>query len=421
MMRINLAGINHRTAPVAVREKVAISSGKLDNALLGMKSRIPRGIILSTCNRTEVYTAEPDNRDGEASLDFFRARLCMPEEDLSRHVYRLSDGAAAEHLFRVASGLESMIAGEYEVLGQVGYALEAAEKAGMVHLPLRHIFQSAVRAGRRAREETEISRNAVSVSSVAVEMAVRVTGALSGCRMLVIGTGEAGRLVAQAAGDRGISRTVVIGRTRQRAQSLAEQLGGTPAGMDALHRELAEASIVISCSGAPHYTLSVGQVKQAMSERPNLPLVIIDIAVPRNIEPTVARIDNVFLYNIDDITRLSNENLKLREQEIARAERIVFEELESFNAWWREYKVRPVIRAMMNKAEKIRHSHLERTLKKLPGLTGEEKHSLEVMTRSIVSKVLRDPIQNLKADGSGDPDYTEIVRQLFRLEDKERR
>ncbi len=418
-MRINLAGINHQTAPVAVREKAAISSRKLDDALLAMKPDIPRGIILSTCNRTEVYTIEPDNPDRKAGLDFFRERLVIPEAELLRYVYMLNDGVAVEHLFRVASGLESMIAGEYEVLGQVGYALEAAEKAGMVHLPLRHIFQSAIHTGRRVREETGISRNAISVSSVAVELAARAVGKFSGCKMLVIGTGEAGRLVAQAAKDRGIGRTVVVGRTLERARVLAEQLGGTPVSIDSLDEELVDANIVISCSGAPHYTLNVGQVKRAMAGRPKLPLVIIDIAVPRNVEPTVGRIDSIFLYNIDDITRLSNENLKQREHEIAKTERIVAEELESFNSWWREFEVRPLIKAMMSKAEEIRSAHLKRTLKKLHGLTEEEKYSLEMMTRAIVSKVLKDTISSLKANGHADYNYTEMVKQLFQLDIKD--
>ncbi|OGO24984.1 MAG: hypothetical protein A2144_10355 [Chloroflexi bacterium RBG_16_50_9] len=178
---------------------------------------------------------------------------------------------------------------------------------------------------------------------------------------------------------------------------------------------------MISCSSAPHYTLNIGQVKRAMAGRLELPLVIIDISVPRNIEPSAGRIDNVFLYNIDDITELSSENLKQRENEIARAERIVAEELDSFNSWWREFEVRPLIKAMMTKAEEIRRFHLESTLKKLPALTEEERRSLELMTRAIVSKMLKDPIRNLKTNGNPDHNYAETVKQLFRLEVKDYR
>ena len=417
-MRISLVGIDHQTAPVAIREKVAISTRKLDDALPLLGSFISRGIILSTCNRTEVYTIDSDQRHAEkASLDFLKAHVNIPDVDLLQHVYCSSDRAAVEHLFRVASGLESMIVGEFEVLGQVGHALEAAERAGMVNLPLQHIFQSAIRTGRRVREETGISRNALSVSSVAVDLAAGVVGDLSRGRMLVIGAGEAGRLVAKAAKDRGISQMVVVGRTQERASVLAAQLGGTPVSSSHLGEELLTTNIVVTCAGAPHRILSVGQVKRAMGKRPALPLVIIDIAVPRNVEPAVAQVKNVFLYNIDDLTGLSALNRRQRENEIQKAMQIVNDELDNFASWWQEFKVRPLIRAMMGKAEEIRRFHFKRTVKKLPRLTEEEQYSLEMMTKAIVSKILKDPVQYLKANGS--KNYAEMVKEIFRLDEED--
>ncbi len=418
-MRISLVGIDHQTAPVAIREKVAISSRKLDDVLPMLGSFISRGIILSTCNRTEVYTIDSDACHAKkASLDFLKARLGIPDAALLKHVYLLEDRTAVEHLFRVASGLESMIVGEFEVLGQVGHALEAAERAGMVNLPLRHIFQSAVWTGRRVREETGISRNALSVSSVAVDLAAGVVGELKRGKMLVIGAGEAGRLVAKAAKDRGISQMVVVGRTQERASALASQLGGTPVDSSALGEELLTTNIVVTCAGAPHRILSVGQVKRAMGKRPTLPLVIIDIAVPRNVEPAVSQIKNVFLYNIDDLTGLSNVNRKQREDEIQKATQIIYDELDNFASWWQEFKVRPLIRALMSRAEEIRRSHFERTKKKLPRLTEEEQYSLEMMTKAIVSKILKDPVQYLKVNGS--KNYAEMVREIFHLEEDQK-
>jgi len=415
-MRISLVGINHQTAPVAIREKVAIGTNKLCDALLMLRSYIYQGIILSTCNRTEVYTIDSDDGHAEkSSLDFLKARLDIPDAALLQYVYRFEDRTAVEHLFRVASGLESMIVGEFEVLGQVGHALEVAERAGMVNLPLRHIFQSAIRTGRRVREETGISRNALSVSSVAVDLAAGIVGDFRGYKMLVIGAGEAGRLVAKVAKDRGISHMVVVGRTQERALALAAQLGGTPISPSNLEEELLTTNIVVTCAGAPHRILSVGQVKRAMEKRSGLPLVIIDIAVPRNVEPAVGHIRNVFLYNIDDLTELSNLNRTQRENEIQKANQIVADELDKFALWWQEFKVRPLIRAMVSKAEEIRRSHLERTVKKLPHLTEEEQYSLEMMTKAIVSKVLKDPIRSLKANGDDQHDYIETVRQLFQL------
>ncbi len=419
-MRISLVGIDHQTAPVAIRERVAISTSKLDDALPVLGSFISRGIILSTCNRTEVYTIDSDTRHAEkASLDFLKTRLGITDAALLKYVYLFEDKTAVEHLFRVASGLESMIVGEFEVLGQVGHALEAAEGAGMVNLALRHIFQSAVRTGRRVREETGISRNALSVSSVAVDLATGVVGDLKKSKMLVIGAGEAGRLVAKAAQDRGISKMVVVGRTQDRASALAAQLGGVPVTSSALGEELLTANIVVTCAGAPHRILSVGQVKRAMESRPSLPLAIIDIAVPRNVEPAVSQIKNVFLYNIDDLTGLSALNRKQREDEIQKASQIIADELDKFSLWWQEFKVRPLIRAMMSKAEEIRRSHFKRTVKKLPRLTEEEQYSLEMMTKAIISKILEDPVQYLKTNGSGN--YAEMVREIFRLEEEDQK
>jgi glutamyl-tRNA reductase len=415
-MRISLVGIDHQTAPVAIREKVAISAKKLYDALPMLGSYIPRGIILSTCNRTEVYTIDSDARHAEkASLDFLKARLGISDATLLQYVYLFEDRVAVEHLFRVASGLESMIVGEFEVLGQVGHGLEVAEGAGMVNLPLRHIFQSAIRTGRRVRGETGISRNALSVSSVAVDLAAGIVGDLKGCKMLVIGAGEAGRLAAKVARDRGISQMMVVGRTQERASALAAELGGTPISSSNLREELATANIVVTCAGAPHRILSVGQVKRAMEKRPALPLAIIDIAVPRNVEPAVGQIREVFLYNIDDLTGLSKLNRKQREDEIQKASQIVADELDKFTAWWQEFKVRPLIRALTSKAEEVRRSQFDRTLKKLPHLSEEEQYSLEMMTKSIVNKILKDPVQYLKINGS--KNYAEMIKEIFRLEE----
>lgn len=415
-MQIRLTGINHQKAPVAVREKIAISTGKLDNALSELSTYTDYGIILSTCNRTEVYTADNNDTQSEkSSFEFFKARMDIPDNTLPQYMYRMEDITAVEHLFRVASGLESMIIGEYEVLGQMGQALKTAERAGMSSLPLRHIFQHALRTGRRVREETEISRNALSVSSVAVDMATAVIGELKGNTMLIIGVGEAGRLVAKVAKSRGISRLIVVGRTSDRAESLAAQIGGIPTTSEKLEEELCSANIVVTCAGAPHRILSVGQVKRAIEKRPDIPMVIIDIAVPRNVEPYVNKINNVFLYNIDDLTRLCNANFDQRTGEIDKTMLIIADEVERFSSWWKEYKIRPVIRAISDKVEKIRSTQLDRTLKRIRNINEEDRYHLEMMTRAIVTKIMKDPIHYLKSNGNEDHDGMEIVKQLFHL------
>ncbi len=414
-MRLSLVGINHQTAPITIREKVAISGESLCDTLSLLHSYVPQGVILSTCNRTEIYiVTDSDGDDAEkAILAFLKAMMDVSDGELLKYVYASRDMGAAKHLFRVASGLESMIVGEYEVLGQVRQALEGAEKTGMVNLPLRRAFYSAIRTGRRVREETGISRNALSVSSVAVDLAAGIVGDLRKCKVLVIGAGEAGRLVARVAKERGTSQIVIASRTKERAQALASALNGMPIDLSNLTDELRVANIVVTCAGAPHPILDVHKVEEAMRNRPELPLVVIDIAVPRNVEPEVGNIRNVFLYNIDDLTEIANLNRKQRESEIHRAEEIVVDEVDKLASWWHDLKIRPIVGALMSRAEEIRLAQLSKTLKKLPPLSDEQRESLEAMTKSIVTRILKDPIQYLKTNGNSH--HAEMVKELFNL------
>lgn len=415
-MNINLVGINYSTAPLAIREKAAIGTGEVENALNLLGSLTPHGVIISTCNRTEVFTISADNENETANgLKFLKSCLGVSDDVLPQYIYTLERSAAVEHLFRMASGLDSMIIGEYEILGQVKQALEAAEKARMVDLPLRHIFQSAIRTGRRAREETGISKNALSVSSVAVDLAAKAVGNLKNSKMLVIGAGEAGRLVAKAARDRGISQIVVASRTQERASSLTDVLGGTAISLDDAVQEMHNCNIVVTCANAPHSLLTVSQLKAIKQSRSRLPLVIIDIAVPRNVEPEVAQLEGVFLYNIDDLYSIHKKNRRQRESEIKNAESIVAEEMAKFAVWWRNHKIRPLVRAMMSKAESIRYSQLERTMKKMPSLSDKDKYHLEKMTRAIITRILKDPINIIKTNGYEDDTFTETLKELFQL------
>jgi glutamyl-tRNA reductase len=413
-MRLNLVGVNHNSAPLAVRERVAVRTGKLFDSLAALQAYIPVGVIVSTCNRTEIYTVATEYHQAEqASLDAMKAWAGTPDDELLPYVYMERDREAVENLFRVAGGLESMIVGEFEVLGQVKQALTAAEKAGMVDLPLRRLFQNAIRTGRRIRSETGISRKAMSVSSVAVDLAAGIVGDLEKCKMLVIGTGEAGRLVAKAARERGMSHIVVAGRTRERAAALAELLGGIPICSKDLIEELPGINLVITCSGAPHPVLDVSRVAETMETRPGSPMVIIDIAMPRNVEPGVAGIGGVFLYNIDDLTEISDANRKQREAEVIQAEEIIRDEVDKFISWWHDLEVRPIIGALMGRAEEVRLAQLNKALKKLPPLSPEQLESLEAMSKSIASRILEDPVRYLKANGNGD--HGELVKRLFRL------
>lgn len=416
-MQLYVLGVNHSTTPIAFREKLAISNSCIGDALISLRSYVDQGVILSTCNRTEVYTTASNGRSAEqACFEFLKVHANVSDADLLPYIYAYKDKRAIGYLFCVASGLDSMIIGEFEILGQVGEALEAAERAQMVDLPLRNLFHNAIRVGRRVRDETLISRNALSVSSVAVDLAAKVVGDINNCRILVIGAGEAGRLVAKSARERGAHEIAVTNRSEERASILAEALGGRPIPLSDLKSELSASDIVISCTGAPHLMLDVTLVKEAMKNRHGLPLVIIDIAVPRDVEAAVKDIDNVFLYNIDHLTEVSESNRELRERELGRATEIAEMEADKFYRWWRALEVRPTISALVTKAEKIRQRQLSTTIKKLKGLSDEERTSMEAMTKAIVNKLLHDPIQLLKEDVHSNEGYTQVVRELFRLD-----
>lgn len=412
-------GVNHSKTPIELREKLAISNSGLGDALSSLRQYIKRGVILSTCNRTEIYTTYNDTCSAEqACLDFLKDQAKVGDADYVPHIYTHKDKCAIEYLFSVASGLESMIVGEFEILGQVGQALEAAEEAQMVDLPLRNLFRNAVSVGRRVRNETLISRNALSVSSVAVELASKAVGDIGKCSVLVIGAGEAGRLVAKAARERGVQKIAVISRSQERAVTLASMLGGRPALLNDLKGELSISDLVVSCTGAPHLILDVPLIEEAMKDRPGMPLVVIDIAVPRDVDSEVQSLENVVLYNIDNLMEVSEANRELREREIGKASEIIDMEADKFHLWWRSLDVRPTISALMTKADKIRERQLKLTIKKMKGLSDEERDSLEAMTKAIVSKLLHEPIQTLKENAHGDESYTQAVHELFRLDGK---
>jgi glutamyl-tRNA reductase len=419
-MHINLVGINYQTAPIEIREKAAISLERLPDSLTALRKYVSHGVILSTCNRTEIYASADDSHDvKKACDDFLREYLQIAVDGLSTFMYSKRDSALVEHLFRVASGLDSMIIGEYEVLGQVKQAWELAEEAGMSNMALRHIFHSAIRTGRLARDETGISKYALSVSSVAVNKALDINPDLSDAKLVVIGAGEAGRQVVRVARSRGTAQIVVISRTQARAMHLTEQCGGRPVGTDKLACELANADIVITCAASPHAILHRKHVVEAMSKRPELPMIIIDIAMPRNVEHTVKGIANVHLFNIDDLNELADKNRVQRELEIAAVEKIIERESDLLVKWWKAYKLRPSVKALMAKAEKIRSNQCNKSLKKLTSLSDEDRQTIDVLTTSIVDKLLRDPILYLKSPGNkwDSDERADIVKELFKLDD----
>lgn len=414
--QVHVVGVNHNTTPVEIRERLAVSNDRISDALDLLHRYVPQGLILSTCNRIEVYSITEGNSSSKPNTDFLKAWAGVSDADLVPYVYCYQGEAAVRHLFCVASGLDSMIIGEFEILGQVRQSLEEAKKARMAEHPLRNLFHQALRVGRMVREKTGISRNALSVSSVAVELATKAIGDLTKCKALVIGTGEAGRLVAKALRERGIAQITTTSRSYEKASALASTLGGSSVDIGSLGQELTNCDIAISCTGAPHLILDLKTLENAMSVRPDHPLVIIDIAVPRDVEPEVGTINNVFLYDIDDFTHLSELNRKQRETEMRKAMEIVDSEAKRFVSSWQDMEVKPVIRGLVTKAEDIRQKQLDMTLKKLRQLSADEQESLDAMTKAIVQKILHDPIQQLKKNEPKKENYATLVSELFKLD-----
>ena len=414
-MHVSLAGINHRTAPVEMREMAAIGPDGLPAYLHLLRRNLQHGVILSTCNRTEVYATGSQAADLEQACVDFLGKSMGLRDNTAPYLYVMSDRVAMEHLFEVSCGLDSMVIGEYEVLGQVGQAMAAAEKSGTLNLPLRHIFESAISTGRRARNETGISRNPLSVSSIAVNKALDIVNDIGRCKIVIIGAGEAGRLALRVAGSRGATDIAVASRTLERAVRITGSCGGRPIGPDMVAEELRKADIVITCATSPHPVLRHSQVSEAMSSRPQLPLIIIDIALPRNVDPEVGGIDNVHLYNIDDLNELADNHRQERESEVAAVKGIITEEIEILMKWWLAYSSRPVIKSLMARAEKIRASQCQNSLKKMTSLSDDDKLQVDLLTRSIVDKILRDPILYLKEGGGAE--RIEMIKHLFGLGD----
>ena len=413
-MKLFVVGASYATTPLGVLEKLVIGQEQLQGALSSLLEGTPQAVLLSTCNRTEVYAVE----DGDISVrdaiaDFMSDLAGVPEAVLRPCLYVYEGRQAVEHLFRVAAGLDSMVIGEAEILGQVRRALQMAQETGNVGQTLLNLFRHAVRTGRRVRHETRLGMNASSVSSIAVDLATKTIGGLSNRRVLVVGAGDAGRLVVKAARARGAGRITITNRSQERARALADTLGSHYVPMSRLQDELRGSDVVVTCAGGTDIVLDQGTVETAMGDRLERPLVILDIAVPHNVEPDVRQIENVSLFDIDGLTQIARANEQLRRREIPEATNIVDAEVESYIAWFQALAMKPMIQALVRKGEAIRQAQLDILLKKLRPLSDEERESVESMTRAIMKKMLHDPLQSLKRNGNDV--HTEVVAELFGL------
>jgi glutamyl-tRNA reductase len=396
--RLSLVGLSHHVAPVELRERVALDA----DAAAALARSLGDAVCLSTCNRTEIYAAGDDERALEA-LEALAA------ESLDGTVYRLHDDAAALHLFRVAAGLDSLVPGEGEILGQVRAAYEAVDPGPL----LDRVFRQALAVGKRVRTDTAIGESPASVSSAAAALAAQVFGELDGRRVLLVGAGRIGELAATNLASRGAGIAFVANRTVETAREVAQRVGGEPLPLDELPRALGEVDVVVTSTSAPEHVVRAADVPA----RRRSPLFFIDIAVPRDVEPEVARLDGCFLYDIDDLEAVVAETLAGRRAEAARAEQLVADEAQRFREWRASLDVVPAIASLRARAEAIRTAELAKVDARV---SEDERRTLESVTAQILNKLLHLPTVRMKeaavsADGAM---YADAVRHLFGLEDE---
>jgi glutamyl-tRNA reductase len=429
MQKIVLVGLNHKVAPVEVRERLAFSGEALKQALTrfgpsqdGCCPCGPEGAILSTCNRLEVYTLASSVDEGEEAV----CRLledCHGERNQTfrPYVYTFADADAVEHLFSVAAGLDSMVLGEHQILGQVTEAMETALQRNAAGKVLSVLFRRAIEAGKLARTETGISQGTTSISHIAVELARKIFGNLGSCRVLLIGAGEMAELAAQTLVENGAESLSILNRTRERAEELADRFSARALGWNRLDEALIWADIIITSTAAPHTIIRPDGIRQANAQRRHRPLFLIDIAVPRDVDPRVGQTQGVYLYDIDDLEAVVEDSLAGRHREVPKVESIVREAQEEFMAWYRSLGVVPTIVDIRKQAHGVREAELERALRRMKGVTDQDQEIIQAMTKRIVNKLLHHPTICLKehASGSDAYRYAEVARDLFGLDGKE--
>ncbi len=326
MINIQLLGLNHKSAPIQIREKASFLEAKLAGALAGLKKHrsIDECLILSTCNRTEIYVASSDRLGAQACLwDFICRSMEMPESEIRQYFYLLSNKSAVAHLFRVASSLDSMIIGETQIFGQVKDAYFKARKSDSLGRILDGIFEEAIRVGKKVRTQTQIGKGAISTSTAAIELARRIFETLEDKKILIIGAGKIGELTVKNLSSRGVKTVIVANRTMLKAQELAERFCGQAINFGSIPDYMRSSDIIISSTSAPHFVITAAEIKKVMPSRGNAPLFLIDLGLPRNIEPGASDIENVYLYNIDDLAQVCDANINSRRKEAQKAQQIV--------------------------------------------------------------------------------------------------
>jgi glutamyl-tRNA reductase len=414
-MHVSVTGLSHHSTPVEVRERFAFSAEDLVPGLQRLPSGLAGATILSTCNRSEIYITSDTAVSREAAIEALVAARGEPAPE-GLTFYHLDGAEAVRHLFRVAAGIESLVIGESEILGQVRGAFSAATAAGSGDAVLARLFHSALRVGRRARSETEIGAHGLSVAALGVSLSKRLLGDLRGKTVLVVGAGEAGQRSAGALVQQGVGRLMVTTRRAGVAEEIARELNGVAFPFGELPRTLNEADVVISATAATETIISAADVAHAMASRPSRPLLIVDIAVPRDVEAAARDVPGVHLFDIDDLEAAAEANMEARRREVGAVETIVEDEVSRFESWLAGRRVVPTIASLRRRAEQTRQAELDRTLARLPDLTDADRRRIEAMSKALVKRLLHAPFTRLQDGGS--ERHLDAIRDLFALDDE---
>src|SRR5215213_4707028 len=413
-MPLIVAGVNHRTAPIEIREKLVFNTGDSRKVLAELRSResLSEAALLSTCNRTEAYVVDAGD-SVEVVRHLFSRQL---ESDISPYLYVRHDRDAASHLFRVASGLDSMILGEAQIQGQVGEAWETSREA--TGAALNRLFQHAQMVGSRVREETGIGRGAASVSSAAVQLAKKIFGSLNGRKAMVLGAGDVAAVALDCLQKEGVRVAIVANRTFERAEELARQHGSTAMHYDECWSSLHTVDVLICSTASPHTVVKVAHVEPAIALRNDRPLCILDIALPRDVDTEVGELENVFLYDLDDLRAAAAANIERRSEDVPAAEQIIADEVEKYWSWLAGLAAVPVVTEFRAQMDRVRTDELAAALRRIDGLSEEQAEGVEKFSRSLMNKFLHEPSVRLRAaaaNGRG-LGVVDVARYLFALE-----
>ncbi|HEV2718892.1 MAG TPA: glutamyl-tRNA reductase [Thermoanaerobaculia bacterium] len=414
-MALIAIGLNHRTAPVHVRERLSVAEAKLPELIASLQTMngVDGAAIVSTCNRVETFVSAASEDVIESLVLWLAERGGAERAELEKHLYILRHGDVVKHLFRVASGLDSMIIGEPQIHGQVRAAFMASQTCGALDPLLGQVFEHTMRVAKKVRTDTGIGEHAVSVPYAAVELAKKIFGDLDGLQALLLGAGEIGELTAENLNGSGVRQIFVANRAFERGQQLAERFGGEAIQFSSIEPYLATCDIVIASTAAPHFVIERTQVERALATRKMKNLFLIDLSVPRNIDPAIAKVDGAYLYNIDDLQLVADSNRELRMKKAQQAEEIVDREVDGFRRRIAAQDAVPTIVELQQRLEEIRAAELEKCLRRAGPMTAEQHEAIEMMSTQLVNKILHYPILQLK-EADEPQEQRETIRKTIR-------